>query len=379
MKHRETLMGRNSSQQAFFELVRAGLWEKEARLAQYSVIDFSSIMKLAENQSLVGLIAAGLEHVSDVKVPKEDVLLFVGQTLQLEQRNKAMNAFVGKLFDKFQADGIVSLLVKGQGIAQCYERPLWRACGDVDLFMDVENLRKAQGLLISIAHDIEEENPENMHQAMSIDQWCVELHGTLRSELGKRVDNRIDSVQEDTFQNKRFRVWRNGETDVSLPAADNDVIFVFTHILQHFFGSGIGLRQICDWCRLLWTYRAEINHDLLESRLLGMGLMPQWKAFAFLAVNTLGMPGDAMPLYSPEKKWCKKAESILKLIFESGNFGHGRDMSYKKKYPPLIEYLISFGVYTKYSFLQFHIFPKEALRGWCRTIPQGVKNKLKKR
>lgn len=367
------------SQEAFLELLRAGLWEKEAKLAQYNGIDFSTIISMAEKQSLVGLIAAGLERVSDVKVPKEDILQFVGQTLQLEQRNKAMNAFVGKLFDIFNAEGIVSLLVKGQGIAQCYDRPLWRACGDVDLFLDIENFRKAQELLIPIAHVIEDEDPKNLHQAMSIDQWCVELHGTLRGELGKRVDNGIDSVQEDTFQNKRFRGWRNGETDVYLPAPDNDVIFVFTHILQHFFSSGIGLRQICDWCRLLWTFRTELDNSLLESRLLEMGLMPQWKAFASLAVNTLGMPVEAMPLYSLDKKWRLKAEKILKLILESGNFGHGRDMSYKRKCPKLIEHLISFWVYSKYSFLQFQIFPKEALRGWGRTIRLGVTNKMKKR
>lgn len=118
---------------------------------------------------------------------------------------------------------------------------------------------------------------------------------------------------------------------------------------------------------------------MLETRLRKMGLMSQWKAFAALANDTLGIPVEAMPLYSSDNKWSKKAEKILRLILESGNFGHGRDMSYKKKYPKAIEYLISFWVYTKYSLLQFQIFPKEALRGWCRTIPQGVKNKLKKR
>ena len=29
----------------FFELLRAGLWEKEARLSQYKDIDFSAIYK----------------------------------------------------------------------------------------------------------------------------------------------------------------------------------------------------------------------------------------------------------------------------------------------------------------------------------------------
>ena len=123
----------DNNQKVFFELLRAGLWEKDARLSQYKEIDYSVILKLAEEQSVVGLVAAGLEHVVDVKVPQQWALQFAGQTIQLEQRNKAMNAFIAKLIEKLRYNNVYTLLVKGQGIAQCYERPLWRASGDVDL------------------------------------------------------------------------------------------------------------------------------------------------------------------------------------------------------------------------------------------------------
>lgn len=61
----------SSNIQTFFELLRAGLWEKDARLSQYKNIDYSAVMRLAEVQSVVGLVAAGLEHVMDVKVPQQ--------------------------------------------------------------------------------------------------------------------------------------------------------------------------------------------------------------------------------------------------------------------------------------------------------------------
>lgn len=54
----------------------------------------------------------------------------------IEQRNVAQNQFIGALIQKLNATGIKALLVKGQGIAQCYEKPLWRKSGDVDLFYD---------------------------------------------------------------------------------------------------------------------------------------------------------------------------------------------------------------------------------------------------
>lgn len=51
----------DKDQQAFFELLRAGLWEKDARLSPYKDINYSAVMRLAEEQSVVGLLLQGLK------------------------------------------------------------------------------------------------------------------------------------------------------------------------------------------------------------------------------------------------------------------------------------------------------------------------------
>lgn len=270
--------------------------------------------------------------MTDVKVSQEWSLQFIGQTLQIEQRNKAMNAFVARLFEKLRENDIYALLVKGQGIAQCYERPLWRASGDVDLFVPCEQVGTTEAVLANLSEKEEREISEREHVAYRINNWEVELHGTLSSQLGKRIDNVIDEVQEDTFQKKHVRRWDNNGTEVWIPSADNDTFFVFTHILQHFFRGGIGLRQICDWCRLLWVFRDQIDVKLLDNRLNKAGIRNEWLTFASLAVERLGMPQDAIPLYLAEKKWTGKSKRVLALILETGNFGHNRDISYQEKY-----------------------------------------------
>lgn len=115
-----------NSRKVLIDLLRAGLWEKEIGLLPLEDIDFQEVYRQAENQAVVGLVAAGLELLTDVKAPKEDVLTFVGSALQIEQRNRAMNHFISVVVDKMREADIYTLLVKGQGIAQCYERPLWR-------------------------------------------------------------------------------------------------------------------------------------------------------------------------------------------------------------------------------------------------------------
>ena len=331
--------------QAFFELVRAGLWEKEARLSQFGDVDYEEIMRLAEEQSVIGLVTAGLEHVVDVKVPQEWLLQFIGSTLQLEQQNKDMNMFVAELTEKLRKAGVYAVLVKGQGVAQCYEKPLWRASGDVDLFLSDDNFEMARDFLTPLASEVETENKYERHLAMTIDSWVVELHGSLRCGLSARIDRVLDNIKRNTFNEGNVRSWMNGKTQVFLPIVENDGLYVFTHILSHFYKGGVGLRQVCDWCRLLWAYRESVNRGLLESRIKQAGLTNEWRTFGAFAVEYLGMPTDAMPLYSSNvqrsKKFKKKADKICSFIMEVGNFGHNRDTSYYSKYPFLLRKVVS--------------------------------------
>lgn len=371
----------NNDQKASLALVRAGLWEKEVLLASYGKFDLKEIYRLAQEQAVLGPVAAGLVHVTDVKFPKEEVLQFVGRTLQIEQQNKAMNAFIADLIKKLRKEDIYAILVKGQGIAQCYEKPLWRSSGDVDLLSD-SDYQRASNILTGIASSVDEESPYNKHIAMTIDGWTVELHGTLRGAI-TRIDHVIDEVQNDVFCGGNVRSWMNGKTQVFLPRADEDVIFVFTHILQHYYIEGIGLRQICDWCRLLWTYKVSLNYGLLESRIRKACIMKEWKSFGAFAVEYLGMPAEAMPFLNVkgkkddgrcevDKHLKRKADKILKFVLESGNFGHNRDISYKKKYPFVIHYAMSFWLYTKLAMQRFSISPRNAILAWWAIVKLGT-------
>ena len=361
----------------FYALLQAGLWEKDVQLLQYGRIDFKEVMQLAEEQSVVGLVTAGLEHVVDTKVSHDSLVPFIGRTLQIEQRNKAMNDFIAKLINLLNQNGIKALLIKGQGVAQCYERPLWRACSDVDLLLDDENYEKAKELLIPLASSVDEENSYNKHIATTIKGWSVELHGTLRSGLWLGIDKMLDRVQDSVFYESKVRSWLNEKTEVLLPNVDEDVVFIFTHILQHFYKEGVGLRQICDWCRLLWTYRDSINMELLEKRIRKMGLMSEWRAFASFAIYYLGMPVEATQGYSTSKRWSRKAERINRFILQVGNMGHNRDMSYFTTKSYLIRKLLSFKRRITDVINHTMIFPIDSVKFLPYIIYNGVKSAIK--
>ena len=319
-------MRKDNTIEAFFALVRAGLWETEVQLTSYGEVDYADILRLAQEQAVVGLVAAGFEHVIDVKVPQQWALQFAGQTIQLEQRNKAMNQFIADLVSEMRNADIYTLLVKGQGIAECYERPQWRYSGDIDFFLSDSNYEKAKSFLKPLANDGKSERLYSKEIGFYVNSWLIELHGTLHTGLSARVDKSIDAVQRDVFYAGNVRSWYNGNTQVFLPAADEDVFLVFTHFVKHFYKEGgVTLRQMCDWCRLLYRYRGELDLRILESRIKRAGLMSEWKAFGTLAVEYMGMPVEAMPFYSENKKWSKKAEKIVAFILKGGKWQRFKD------------------------------------------------------
>lgn len=311
----------DNNTQSFLALVRAGLWGSDVQLSAFDNIDYTQVLRLAEEQSVAGLVAAGLESVVDKQPPKEVALQFVGLALQLEQRNLAMSKFTAKAVEKMRKVGLNPLLVKGQGIGQCYERPLWRASGDIDFFFSKDDYPKAVEFFKSWSDNVVQDSRYTKSFGVVIDSWFIEIHGSLRSTLSSRQVKEIDAVQEDTFKNRKFRVWKNEETEIYLPESNNDLIFVFTHFVRHFYKEGVCIRQLCDWCRLLWVYREKVDVSLLGARITRAELLNEWRAFSALAVDFLGMPMAAMPLYSSDKKWHRKGERILRFILDNKERG----------------------------------------------------------
>lgn len=372
---------KKSDIEAFFVLLRVGLWadSESADLGNQGFtesVDWEKVYQLAKEQSLIGIILAGIEQLKNANfqldIDQELLLQWIGEVQMLEQQNKSMNIFIGVLIERMRDEGIYALLLKGQGIAQCYEKPLWRSCGDVDLFFSNDNYQKAKEYLITLASSSEPEYPTVKHLGMTIDSWVVELHGLLRCSLSPSINRELDKIKKETFCGGNVRSWQNGGTQVLQLGAENDAIYVFIHFLNHFYKGGVGLRQICDWSRLLWTYRSELNLQLLESRIRKMGLMTEWKTFGALAVEHLGMPTEAMPLY--DSRFKIKSERILEFVLETGNFGHNRDLSFYSKYPYLVRKLFAFGLRCKDIMRHAMIFPLDSMRFFPSIMYYGLRS-----
>ena len=353
-------------------MLRAGLWEEsEKQISLGEAVDWPTVYRLAREQAVLGLVLAGINRLpAEQQPPLKMLMRSIGEIQALEKMNLQLNAFVEGWVEKFHDSGIRVYLIKGQGIAQCYERPLWRSCGDADFFLSQADYVKAKSLIIPTAEFVKQENTYSRHQAIRMGRWTVELHGSLRGGLSTRIDKNLDEIGEEILSGKNPRYWMAGNTQVSLPDVNDDAVYVFTHILKHFYKGGIGLRQICDWCRLIWTYRAEIDRGKLEKRLERMGLITEWKSFAALVVNVLGMPAEAMPLYDASERFSRKANRIGAFVLAVGNFGSNRE-GRSADDPFVKRKAVSFGRRCADLIRHARIFPLDSFRFLPRIMING--------
>ena len=311
----------NNTQKAFLELVKAGLWgngNPDIRID--GTTDWQEVYWLATEQSVLGLVLGGLEH-SDLKPPQVMLLQWIGEVQMIEQRNKAMNQFVAENISALREQNIYALLVKGQGIAQCYEKPLWRPSGDIDFFLSKDNYGKAVSFFKNRYSNYKDGGRYSQEYAFYTDQWMIEVHGSLRTCLSSKIDKEVDTVQKNVFFGGNVRSWDNNGTLVFLPAPTEDVFLVFTHFIKHFYKEGMSLRQVCDWCRLLYTYRESLDSEKLESWIRKSGLMGEWKTFYNLACKYLGMIDFGSGLTIHDSRFDKEAEKLMEFILGgySGN------------------------------------------------------------
>ena len=94
-------MAQDNNVKAFLALLRAGLWEQvndnvndNENFVDGLSVNWADVIRLAEEQSVVGIVAAGVERLSDYSLPLTEKLTLLGKCQLIEQQNVAMNQFL---------------------------------------------------------------------------------------------------------------------------------------------------------------------------------------------------------------------------------------------------------------------------------------------
>lgn len=369
--------GMTRSQQQFIELLRAGLWGEKADEGLFrGGVDWKEVLKISRQQTVQGVVCDSIETLPQELWPPKDVLhrLMMDRTKNV-QMHGLLNSIVRGVVEELDSRNVPSLLLKGQGVAQNYRRPESRSCGDIDLYVGMDNFHKA-GEIIGRMTD-EEAGPESDHH--------IQLHFKgVEIELHKKADymprirmNRdlqawtLESLDKN-FGTPRLRTWDNSGTAILLAPATFDAFFILHHAVRHMTVGGIGFRQLCDWTMYLHKHHAEIDIAMLQEKLERFRMKAVWQEFGLIAVNILGLPPAELPLV-PADMGSTKTEKILRQIFISGNFGHADG---KRKKTGKAGYLKKkwrdFRFQISRLFMLFNLFPNYALAYASGWISGGI-------
>lgn len=84
-------MSFDKNKKTFFALVRAGLWENSQKFSVESLelrepVDWEVVYRLASEQSVLGLVLAGVDYLPNTqRPPKVQLLQWIGKIQMLEQ------------------------------------------------------------------------------------------------------------------------------------------------------------------------------------------------------------------------------------------------------------------------------------------------------
>ena len=325
-------------QEQFLELLRSGLWGTPADISMFEKdVDWKSIVRIAVEQAVQVIVADGIETLPhDLWPAKEFMMKLMLVRIKTKQMHQLLNITLNQIVNALDAEGIPSVLLKGQGVAQNYRIPESRMCGDIDLYVGEGGYDKACQIIALL-----DKNPHcepgiecDHHMHLKVNGVDVEIHKKADFMPGRRLNRNLNEWTkmsiDNLFNSKELPCWDNSGTTISLATKTFDAFFILHHAVRHMITGGVGFRQICDWTMFLHRHFSKIDSTMLKEKLKEYHMEHIWQEFSILSTSILGLPAIELPLPIDGIR-SRKTEKILREIFISGNFGQ-YDVKLLEKY-----------------------------------------------
>lgn len=350
----------NQATTYFFELLQIETGRRECLSGAPSKAEWKAMFGMAREQALVGVFTDAVCRLpEEMRPPRKPLARICSEVMMIEDANKRLFRKCCELTEALAADGFDSCVLKGQGMALLYPKPLLRQSGDIDIWMK----RAAESALRTIEESIEDSLYNYARARGEVDDACYHHLGIMlkieRDESGK-VQMRQGTTKNDEIEmhfrpsfmfsprcNSRMQSWfceqwptmathavsvprelctnaGDGQEQDSLvfhcPTPQFNAVYALTHIYRHLFDEGIGLRQLLDYYYVIMSLNQTCDSaQKLEviSTLRHLSLYRFAKSVMYVLHTVFGLPLDEMLV--PMDKRC--GSFLLDEIMQAGNFG----------------------------------------------------------
>ena len=279
---------------------------------------WTSLYSLAKQQSVLGIAFAGIEKLpKESRPPMQLLMRWATEVEAIRGMNTLMNREARRLTQLFENVGRKNAILKGQANARLYPDPTLRQAGDIDIW--VEGGRDSINQLLVEMGMIEKSALEfgrfwhHAHLERTKDGIMAEVH--YRPASG----NPYKSQELQDFLNREILNAQMVPEGFYAPSIKFALVMQLSHLQQHFYSGGLGLRQYIDYYILLKNSTAEVRREV-TSVMKHLGMLHACSAVMWVLQQVLGLGRDLM-LCTP-CAW--RGRRLLRLALVGGNFGKYR-------------------------------------------------------
>lgn len=221
-------------------------------------VDYQKLLKLSVKHQITPMVFQGLYAITG---EFEGIEKYYDYTFSLMCHDQAQRNYLQQIQKVFTDGDIDYMLLKGSSIKPLYPSPEMRVMGDMDILIKEEQYPQIQKLMPQTGlHEEYESNHELVWK--NDDGILVELHKKL-----------IPSYNDDYYA-YYSAPWEKAvlqEGSRYAMTAEDEYIYIFTHMTKHYRDGGIGLRHIID----IWFYRLchpEMDMQYIYAELDKVGL-----------------------------------------------------------------------------------------------------------
>lgn len=327
-----------------FELIRVALGKQECLSRSLSEVEWQSIYKEIQRQSITGICIYAIDKLPAEQQPPGHLFTkWKDDAAEIYLTNGIMDAYTAKIWKKLTRDGLDCAILKGQGLAPYYgELAKYRQPGDIDVWVKGGFDKVNAYVQSTIPSEVTDYHHFHYH---IFDSAGVEVELHHRPVLMRNpFDNMRLQRWCDTFGKESFLLLE--DKNFAIPSTGFNRIFLIIHAYKHFIFDGIGIRQVMDCYQLLRN--TQPNEDEMQT-FRNLHLLPflramMWVfAYIFEGCEENEITKDRFPwmLCEPD---AKEGKFLLQEILQSGNFAQN-DSRYNFKHLSKLRFQAKHGIH----------------------------------
>ena len=306
----------NKIENAFFELLRIALGTQEKMTVALNDAEWKDVAQMAVKQSVLGILFTAVETLPEEQRPYNDLYIDMYKWVDtIEQRNEHMNKLTASVSNRFRKDGFPNCILKGQGVALLYPKPLRRHSGDIDIWLKGE--RKD---IYKYVKTIKKDAKSSYHQIKFTLKGgtLLEVHYTPSVSYNPFINSRLQKwfEKQHALQIQNTISINSENQTISVPTSEFNAVYMLHHSLRHLLSERLSMKQVIDYFYVLNNLSNNSNTTAssftqIQKEIDDLGMTKFSASLSWIMWIVLGLPKEKLITHPHEKSGQKLIRHII--------------------------------------------------------------------